>query len=83
MYLFFENNKWRVGWTDKRKTRIRIESKEGRGFATAYLAGRTFDYGNMDMFQRAPRIEYINGGIVPSYIRAKITSAFSMGQRWR
>jgi len=82
MYLFFENNKWRVGWNSN-KTRIRIESKEGKGFATAYLAGKTIDYDDPDMFRRAPRIEYINGDIVPAYIRGKITMAFSRGMRWR
>lgn len=82
MYIIFENNKWVMGWT-KGKTRIRIESKDGKGYATAYLAGKSFDYGALDMFQRAPRIEYINGDIVPAYIRGKVTMAYSRGKRWR
>lgn len=63
MEIIFENNKWVVGWT-KGKTRIRIESKEGIGYATAYLAQKSFDYGALEMFQRAPRISYINEDIV-------------------
>lgn len=88
MDVIFENNKWVVGWI-KGKTRIRIVSKkdprtgESLGFATAYLAQKSFDYGAMDMFQRAPQIAYINEDIVPSYIKGKITMAFSRGKRWR
>ena len=82
MYIFFENNHWIMGWT-RNKTRIRIQSKSGKGFATAYLAGKQFDYGDQDMFRRAPRIEYINGDIVPSYLKGKVTLAFARGRRWR
>lgn len=83
MYIIFENNKWVMGWL-KDKTRIRIQSKENpEKYATAYLAGKSFDYGALDMFQRAPRIEYINGDIVPAYIRGKVTMAYSRGKRWR
>lgn len=82
MYLFFENSQWIMGWV-KGKRRIRIESKSGKGFATAYLAGKTIDYDDPDMFRRAPRIEYINGNIVPSYIKGKVTMAFARGMRWR
>ena len=32
-----------------------IESKTGKGFATAYLVGKSFGYGDQDMFRRAPR----------------------------
>jgi len=80
--VIFDNNKWIVGWI-KDKTRIRIESKEGKGYATAYLAQKSFDYGALEMFQRAPRIAYINEDIVPAYIKGKITLAFSRGKRWR
>lgn len=82
MYVFFENNNWIMGWT-RNKTRIRIQSKSGKGFATAYLAGKSLDYYDQDMFRRAPRIEYINGDIVPSYIKGKVTMAFARGRRWR
>jgi hypothetical protein len=83
MIPFFENNKWIVGWTNEGKTRIRIQSKEDKGFATAYMVGKSLSYDDMDMWRRYPRIEYINGDIVPTYIRAKVSSAFSMGMRWR
>jgi hypothetical protein len=83
MYVIFENNKWVVGWSNKTKTRLRIQSKEGKGFATAFLAQRIFRYDNMDMGQRAPRIAYINEDIVPAYIKGKITLAFARGERWR
>jgi hypothetical protein len=82
MEVFFENSDWIMGWT-KGKTRVRMESKKGKGFATAYLVGKPFDYGDMDMFRRAPRIAYTNEYIVPAYIRDKVTMAFSRGQRWR
>jgi len=83
MDIFFENNKWVMGWI-KGKNRIRIQSKDDpERYATAYLAGKSFDYGALDMFQRAPRIEYINGEIVPSYMKGKVTMAFSRGKRWR
>lgn len=80
--MFFENNKWRLFWVSG-KTKIQIQSKEGKGTAVAYLVGKPFDYGDMDIWQRAPRIAYTNEDIVPAYIRSKITNAFARGQRWR
>jgi hypothetical protein len=82
MQVFFSNSRWIVSWI-KNKTQIRIVSKDGRGTATAYLVGKTLDYGDQDTFRRSPRIAYTNGSIVPSYVKGHVTMAFSRGARWR
>ena len=83
MYVIFENNKWVIGWI-KGKSRLRIVSKDGKGYATAYLSGKQQDYEILGLrAYHEPRIVYVNEDIVPGYIRAKISAAFARGPRWR
>ena len=80
MIIFFENSRWIMGWI-RNKKRIRMVSKDDHRIVEAYLVGKQLSYDDMDMWRRYPRIEYT--GEVPTYIRAKVSSAFSMGMRWR
>lgn len=80
--LLFENSAWKMFRTHGGK-RVKIMSKTGLGTATAYLVGKEFNYGAMEMFQRAPRIAYTNETIVPAYMRDKVTQFFSRGRAYR
>lgn len=84
MLVIFENNKWVLGWTNQSKTRLRIQSKDGKGYATAYLAQKQLQYEILGLSAyHEPRVAYINEDIVPAYMKSKCTAALSRGARWR